>query len=286
VVDTFLLSCRVLGKNVEDTVLAHLLLLGRERNCSEVQILFHRTPKNTPALDFLLRLNARETRSVDGRYAFAISPEVLSEPSKVTKTSFGFRFRRTEEKPDEEHAGPRSLSSDTIADSHRTISLQARILEGLKNASGVLAETALRLQTAQHILHEVRNMKKVRARTQKPFVKPRTPLEENLAQIWGDLIGLECVGIHDNFFDLGGDSLMAVQILSRVREIYHVEVSLTDLFNGAMTIEELASLVEQHLIQQTDSQRLNEMLAYLDSLSDEQVQALIAQGGWLMEKEH
>ena len=62
------------------------------------------------------------------------------------------------------------------------------------------------------------------------FVAPGTPAEEVLAGIWAELLGVEQVGIHDNFFELGGHSLLATQVVSRVRELFHVEIALRQVF--------------------------------------------------------
>jgi amino acid adenylation domain-containing protein len=59
---------------------------------------------------------------------------------------------------------------------------------------------------------------------------PRTPLEEVLAGIWAAVLDVERVGIDDNFFQLGGDSLLATQLLSRIHEVMHVEVSFRQFF--------------------------------------------------------
>jgi amino acid adenylation domain-containing protein/thioester reductase-like protein len=61
------------------------------------------------------------------------------------------------------------------------------------------------------------------------FVAPRTPTEEILVKIWAEVLKLERVGIHDNFFDLGGHSLLTTQLLSKVRETFQVDVSLRSL---------------------------------------------------------
>jgi amino acid adenylation domain-containing protein len=58
----------------------------------------------------------------------------------------------------------------------------------------------------------------VRPELEKPFVAPRTEVEERLAAIWSDVLGLEQIGVRDNFFELGGHSLLATQVVSRVRE--------------------------------------------------------------------
>ena len=62
------------------------------------------------------------------------------------------------------------------------------------------------------------------------FAAAHTPTEEVLAGLWTELLGVEQVGIHDNFFDLGGHSLLATQVISRVRELFHVEIALRQLF--------------------------------------------------------
>ncbi len=72
-----------------------------------------------------------------------------------------------------------------------------------------------------------------------PFVAPRTSIEAALAKIWAETLGKERVGIHDNFFDLGGHSLSATQILSRTRDLLDVEMPLNVLFEKP-TIAKLA----------------------------------------------
>ncbi|HYO56343.1 non-ribosomal peptide synthetase [Archangium sp.] len=62
------------------------------------------------------------------------------------------------------------------------------------------------------------------------YVAPRNQSEELLVGIWAELLGVDKVGIHDNFFDLGGHSMLAVEILSRVRAIFDVELSVRDIF--------------------------------------------------------
>jgi len=73
-------------------------------------------------------------------------------------------------------------------------------------------------------------------------VAPRTQLERTIAGIWQEVLGCEEVGVEDNFLDLGGDSLIALRILARLRELFQVEISVKALLGPRSTV---ASLVLQ-----------------------------------------
>jgi surfactin family lipopeptide synthetase A len=70
----------------------------------------------------------------------------------------------------------------------------------------------------------------LRPELEQTYVRPQSALQENLAQIFGDLLGVQQVGIHDNFFDLGGHSLLATQLVSRLRQKFQVEFPLRHFF--------------------------------------------------------
>ncbi|MGH7798550.1 MAG: non-ribosomal peptide synthetase, partial [Candidatus Binatia bacterium] len=76
------------------------------------------------------------------------------------------------------------------------------------------------------------------------FVAPRTPVEEKLAVIWAEVLGLDRVGVRDSFLELGGDSLSATQIVARVSSEFKVRVALRLLFD-APTIAEMASVIAE-----------------------------------------
>src|SRR5205085_11149098 len=78
------------------------------------------------------------------------------------------------------------------------------------------------------------------------YVAPRTEVEEVLARVWAELLGREQVGVYDNFFDAGGHSLIAAQLISRVRDAFKIELSLRHLFEAG-TVAGLAVRVEAAL---------------------------------------
>jgi natural product biosynthesis luciferase-like monooxygenase protein/amino acid adenylation domain-containing protein len=75
------------------------------------------------------------------------------------------------------------------------------------------------------------------------YVAPRTPVEEMLAAIWASVLGVDRVGVEDNFFTLGGHSLMGMRVMARVRQAFNVDVPLRRLFE-APTIARLAESIE------------------------------------------
>ncbi len=62
------------------------------------------------------------------------------------------------------------------------------------------------------------------------YAAPHTQTEKTLAEIWREVLNIEQIGIHDDFLELGGDSIMAWQIVSRIRNAFKVEIPLRDIF--------------------------------------------------------
>jgi acyl-CoA synthetase (AMP-forming)/AMP-acid ligase II/acyl carrier protein len=94
------------------------------------------------------------------------------------------------------------------------------------------------------------------------YVEPRTPLEEILVGIWCDVLGIDQVGVYDNFFDLGGHSIMATQLASRLSKALEVELSVRHLFL-LPTIAELATEIEDIFTRE------------IEELSDEEAERLL-----------
>ncbi|HXV82218.1 MAG TPA: non-ribosomal peptide synthetase [Candidatus Binatia bacterium] len=75
-----------------------------------------------------------------------------------------------------------------------------------------------------------------------PFVMPRTLVESTLAGIWSDVLEVDHVGVNDNFFDLGGDSLLAGRIVARINQHFHANITMRDFFE-LPTVGELSRIV-------------------------------------------
>jgi acyl carrier protein len=77
-----------------------------------------------------------------------------------------------------------------------------------------------------------------------PFIPPRTPLEERVVQIWTEVLRCDRIGVHDNFFDLGGHSILAMRIVSRIEDALGARLPLAALFDRP-TVAEVALLIVQ-----------------------------------------
>ncbi|TWH46110.1 non-ribosomal peptide synthetase [Sporomusa sp. KB1] len=82
-----------------------------------------------------------------------------------------------------------------------------------------------------------------KANTEKAFAAPQTPVEKSLAAIWGGIFEIEQIGIADNYFELGGDSLLATKLSAMVRSAFAVELSLGSIFERP-TIAQLAEHIQ------------------------------------------
>ncbi|WP_224362051.1 non-ribosomal peptide synthetase [Hyalangium versicolor] len=110
---------------------------------------------------------------------------------------------------------------------------------------------------------------------------PRTPAERTLVEIWASVLGTESIGIHDDFFELGGNSLLATQLISRVRETFKVEIPLRSAFE-ARTVATLAEAIERQAEFQeeptmTARKSEPEAMVQVDQLSEAELDSLLAE---------
>ncbi len=99
------------------------------------------------------------------------------------------------------------------------------------------------------------------------YVAPRNEVEQELVKIWEAVLGLQRVGVNDNFFKLGGNSIIAAQLLSRVRDSFEVELPLRLMFE-VPTVAGLSINIVQSRAGQLDDQEMEQLLDELEELPD------------------
>jgi amino acid adenylation domain-containing protein len=105
-----------------------------------------------------------------------------------------------------------------------------------------------------------------------PYVAPQTPVEVQLAAIWADVLGLDRVGVSDRFLELGGDSLLATRVVTRVFSQFQVQLPLHVLLEAA-TVAEMAMVIVQNQVGENVSQDIDRILAELESLTEDETRS-------------
>ncbi|HET8796893.1 MAG TPA: phosphopantetheine-binding protein, partial [Thermoanaerobaculia bacterium] len=100
---------------------------------------------------------------------------------------------------------------------------------------------------------------------------PRTEVERELARVFAHVLRVDSIGIDDDFFDLGGHSLSATQVISRVRDLFDVDLPVLRLFE-LPTVEQLVPAVALALIERADPEVAAELLARIEGAAAGPVQ--------------
>lgn len=254
-VDTFLLSCRAMGRGVEHRMLAHLGEIAKERGLKRVVLPLVPTQKNRPAQDFLGDVGtAFKEPSQDG-FLFRFPAE------------FAANLRYSPPVADGSSAFPSEPSSSAIAPLTSAADTQAK--------AALLNSIATELQEAEEIHKVISAQTQLRPGTKTTFMAPYGQLEKKVAEVWSEVLGFEQVGRNDDFFALGGHSLLAMRVLSRIRQAFQIELSPGLLFTSEFTVAGLAKMVLKEQIRQAGPEEIAALLSTVEKLSDGEVKALL-----------
>jgi amino acid adenylation domain-containing protein len=115
-----------------------------------------------------------------------------------------------------------------------------------------------------------------RAPPQSMFVAPRTAAETVVANIWKELLRVDCIGVDDNFFEAGGHSLLATQLASRICKVFEIDLPVRSLFSSptvAGVVSEIARVVGSDEVVETIAQTF----CTTQSLSEDEIDAMLAE---------
>jgi FkbH-like protein len=213
-IDSFLLSCRALGRGVEHQMLASLGTLALERGLTAIELFFIATSKNRPMRDFLQRIIQPAGQNLpSGLYIVPaeLAARVRYVPSLVENT-----LNAAEAKP--------------LSDSHLTSDLAGSFQTLDRNRA--LVRIAMELAIPNQILLAFELWQRTsRKRSEREYIAPVGDVESTLAGIWAEVLKVDRVGSKDAFFELEGDSLKMVQIIVRVLESFAVELPISFFFD-------------------------------------------------------
>ncbi|MBI4206778.1 MAG: FkbM family methyltransferase [Betaproteobacteria bacterium] len=209
-VDTFLLSCRVLGKGVEHAILSQLGQRALRENKRYVELAYRRTEKNAPVREFIKSIGEQDLDETAGSWIVAAE-----------------RAAGVEYAPDEAARGgggeaPAAAEPDTRP--HVSRFGAAALSERLQT----LAERLCTIEGLTRAIEEWRLEKELPGAGQD--VVSGTALETALLNIWRTILGRPRIGLNDNFFEAGGTSLRAVQLIATIKKELKQTLSIVSLF--------------------------------------------------------
>ncbi|MEZ4703114.1 MAG: HAD-IIIC family phosphatase [Rhodothermales bacterium] len=207
-VDTLLLSCRALGRSVEQRIAIHLGQTARRRGLRFVDVAYIETPRNLPVRQFLdtTRPEARMDHGDHVIYRYDAERLAGLDPIAAAAASVSGPA------PRETDGAALSAGPGRPAEAQRWL----RIATEWTDMEALVA-----------MLHRVRV---ARPELQTPFAPLQTPIERQIAAIWADVFGIDGIGATDGFAELGGSSLQLVQIHARIQEELSRSLPLTQLF--------------------------------------------------------
>lgn len=217
-VDTFLLSCRVLGKGVEHLIISFLGEKARLNKSRFLSLHFRKTEKNTPAGDFLAT-NFTDTVKTDNEL------QIFDIP--VDRAS-AFTFN------------PESAALNQGVKEGGEIKARHGIISG-RSKNDFYYMILDRYLTFENLIAELNKRKTVGADAAP--AKGSGLTEMNVLSVWQQILKSEAFGSSDNFFDVGGHSVLIPQIVIRLHKLYDYEINIVDIFQYP-TVHDLAVYID------------------------------------------
>jgi len=253
-VHCFLLSCRALGRGVEYRMAAELGRIAAGSDRQSVVLRCRELKRNRPVVQFLDAIGSAPTPADGGERFYRFSASELQE------------VRPRYDPP---------ADAEAVRDAEASAPPGAVTILAANHLGARFERVARQLDTAEKILAAVRQSGRAAA-VETPYEPPRTATEQAIAGIWTELLGVTRVGVHDDFFDLGGHSLRAVQVLARVSAELGVDVPLRFFFEASPTVARMAVVADEEQLKQADPEKLARLIEEIGSLSDSQIRAQLA----------
>lgn len=222
-ISDFMISCRVLGRGVEHKVISALGSIALEKGCEELVLNFRRSEKNEPALNFLT--------SLDGQSDFESLVGIGLGSSRSINLSA--------QKAIEVRFDPNNEGDISGGERRKSVSAVS-----IPTANGIFEMIPGFYTTGASIYRgATTSMMKPRPKIEEVFVAPESDMQKEISSVWCGVLRLEGIGVDDDFFNIGGTSLLAVQVASELSEKLGQRISTVSIFEGR-TIRVMAASLD------------------------------------------
>ena len=251
VIDTFLLSCRVLGRNVEDVILKGLKQYCKEKGLNRLETKFYPTKKNKPFLEFIKRTGWQLIEETNEYTAYSLPEKDISEDIEFIQFYYECNYENNNQCTADMVAATeydviekRTVQDKDYGNSEWKLNVvneenlvHSNYLLPLKNHS---AEMLLALPVREIVSFDNIN---------EEYEACSNETEERIAEIWGEVLSIDKqkIGINYNFFDLGGNSINILKITNKINTRFEVNISIGDVILNP-TIKGLAESIKNETI--------------------------------------
>ena len=227
IVDSLLLSCRVLGKGVEQQILAHLAQIANKAKATKIAITLQANERNIPVQKFLSAIEgAHRTSAKDGLH-YQLSLQAARASSQQPITESRKQTARSQTIPQ-----PTNLISSAV---YHAIALD---------------DSIPKITTSFH------QKAGKRPELSELFSAPQGKTEQTVAKLWSEVLHLSPIGRDDRFADLGGKSLQVIQLLAKLSRNFEKTLTAAELFQNT-TVAAQAVLVTETSLQEQEAQTPN-----------------------------
>lgn len=256
-IDTFCLSCRALGRNIEHKMIEYIASKSAQQGVETISILYLPTIKNQPAYQFLNQIAYCQTKKEDDTCIFTISvADGLQISSKTIK-----KLRDIENQ---------EITNVVMKEPETTVTKN----QTSNNYGEVLSYIARELSDVGNIVREIK--KQALPMRSERVMKQETPIEEKLTSVWREYLHMDDISITDDFFTMGGTSILMMRIISQVKHDFDVEIPLKMAFEGEFTIVRLAKEIVMQKLKNIQEEIIKKNIAYIENLSEEQMNQMLS----------
>jgi FkbH-like protein len=225
-VDSFMLSCRVLGRGVEHAMLRHLGERASALGLACVDLELISSARNEPARAFADSVASVWAQpDADGCHyaiplaqALAIAYQPGHDPEAVTQARLG---------------------------DERKVSTTTNTSAGTPERSQRYTRLSTVLVSGQALLREIDRIGRLPRALRTPASAATSTLELRLKELWEEVLGIDGLGVEDDYFALGGTSLQSVKLFAQIEQRFGVPLRLTTIL-AASTVRALAALIDPH----------------------------------------
>lgn len=225
-IHAFLMSCRAMSRGVEYRMVQDAGKCAVERGARWVDIAFIPTTRNKPIANFLDALPVESRVETDGTTIYRLLADKAANLKFQTDTAVA------EETAEKAEKSPKEVK-------------KSKVTPDAQHLRAALLEIARDLDTPKKILRQVKVRNRREHSSREAYVAPANAVEEKICRLFADILNLDQASVEDSFFDLGGFSLAATLLSSKISKVFPVACTL-DTVSNLKTPRALAAFITEN----------------------------------------